>query len=70
MDSAREARFISRLSAWAGRDRTLIIATHKMNVLAVVDRLIVLDAGRLVAAGPRDTVLAVLKRRQTEGAAG
>lgn len=66
MDAARESRFIARLSSWCAGRRTLIVATHKTNVLAIVDRLIVLDNGKVVAAGPRDAVLAELKRRQGE----
>jgi ATP-binding cassette, subfamily C, bacterial LapB len=40
------------------QSQTLIISTHRMAVLNVVDRLIVMDNGRIVADGPRDQILA------------
>jgi ATP-binding cassette subfamily C protein LapB len=50
---------------------TIIISTHRMSLLAFVDRLLVFDKGRLVADGPRDKVLAMLqsggKGAQTQG---
>jgi ATP-binding cassette subfamily C protein LapB len=44
--------------------RTLVMATHKMSMLAVVDRVLVLDEGQVVADGPRDQVLAALQGRE------
>jgi ATP-binding cassette subfamily C protein LapB len=64
MDGAREAQFVTRIAQWAGRDRTLIIATHKTNVLSIVDKLVVLDGGRVIMQGPRDKVLADMKKMQ------
>ncbi len=40
--------------------RTLIFATHKMSMLALADRVILIEGGRLLADGPRDVVLARL----------
>jgi ATP-binding cassette subfamily C protein LapB len=40
--------------------RTLVVSTHRNAMLAIVDRLIVLDQGRVIADGPRDSVLAAL----------
>ncbi|MEY4427448.1 MAG: hypothetical protein RLZZ182_137, partial [Pseudomonadota bacterium] len=34
--------------------------THRMAMLPLVDRLIVMDRGRIVADGPRDAVLKAL----------
>lgn len=41
--------------------RTLILMTHRMSLLKIVDRIIVLDKGRVVMDGPRDSVLEKLK---------
>ncbi|MDZ7750537.1 MAG: type I secretion system permease/ATPase [Gammaproteobacteria bacterium] len=61
MDSGAEQRFLGRLlQEQAGRDRTLLLVTHRTTLLPLVDRLIVLDRGRVVADGPRDTVLQAL----------
>ncbi len=59
MDLASERALIDHLRAYLGEDasRTLLIATHKRSVLALVDRIIVLDRGRILADGPRDVVL-------------
>ena len=58
MDSQTEKHFVDRLQAAIPADQTMIIATHRMTVLGLVDRLIVMDNGRIVADGPRDEILA------------
>jgi ATP-binding cassette subfamily C protein LapB len=58
MDSQTEMHFVDRLHAAIPASQTLIIATHRMTVLGLVDRLIVMDNGRIVADGPRDEILA------------
>jgi ATP-binding cassette subfamily C protein LapB len=40
---------------------TIIISTHRLSLLSMVDRLLLFDNGRLVADGPRDKVLAILQ---------
>ncbi|HON30930.1 MAG TPA: hypothetical protein PLN11_07770, partial [Ottowia sp.] len=47
-------------SDWA-KDRTLVVVTHRLQVLPFVQRIIVLDQGRVVMDGPRDAVLARLR---------
>ncbi|MCG5514355.1 type I secretion system permease/ATPase [Ectothiorhodospira shaposhnikovii] len=56
MDVQTEKGVIERLGALP-RDRTLILVTHRTSLLALVDRVIVLDEGRVVADGPRERVL-------------
>ena len=58
MDSQTEKHFVDRLHAAIPSTQTLVIATHRMTVLGLVDRLIVMDNGRIVADGPRDEILA------------
>ncbi len=57
MDSQTEKLFVERLRGAVLPGQTVIIATHRMAVLDIVDRLIVMDAGRIVADGPRDLIL-------------
>jgi len=45
-------------------DKTLVLITHKTSLLSLVDRLIVMDGGRIVADGPKESVLDALKRGQ------
>lgn len=42
------------------KDKTLVLITHRQSLLTLVDRLILMDQGRIVADGPRDKVLAAL----------
>ncbi|MGD9538732.1 MAG: type I secretion system permease/ATPase [Alphaproteobacteria bacterium] len=56
MDNASEARFRARL-AQIVTNKTLILITHRSSMLQLVDRLIVLDGGRVVADGPKAQVL-------------
>jgi ATP-binding cassette subfamily C protein LapB len=60
-DVKSEAEFLDRLKALAQRDMTIVISTHRMSLLAFVDRLLVFDKGRLMADGPRDQVLQMLQ---------
>ncbi|TSE24899.1 Toxin RTX-I translocation ATP-binding protein [Tepidimonas sediminis] len=41
--------------------KTLVLVTHRTSLLDLVDRLIVLDAGRVVADGPKDLVVQALR---------
>jgi len=66
MDTGAENRLKQRLqSTLAGR--TLVLVTHRASLLGLVDRLIVLDGGRVAADGPRDAVLKALAAGQLRG---
>ncbi len=56
MDNASEARFRARLGQVVA-NKTLILITHRSSMLQLVDRLIVLDGGKVVADGPKAQVL-------------
>lgn len=59
MDSTQERNFIQRMrQGMAGK--TMLIVTHRPNILQIVDRILVLDSGQLVADGSRDEILAKL----------
>lgn len=62
LDLRSEAEFAARLSQ-VRADATVIISTHRVSLLKVVDRLIVFDHGRVVADGPREAVLAALQAK-------
>lgn len=61
MDMGSEADLVGRLRDWLQPDQTVIICTHRVSLLELVDRLIVLDQGRIVADGPKATVLRQLR---------
>ncbi len=59
MDTMSESRVKARLSRIL-EGRTLLLVTHRGSLLSLVDRILVLDGGQLVADGPRDKVLQAL----------
>lgn len=68
MDTQSERWFIDHLTAAIMPGQTLIVSTHRMALLEIVDRLIVLDGGRIVADGPRDAIVASLTKPQPAAA--
>ncbi|MBD9502878.1 type I secretion system permease/ATPase [Pseudomonas sp. BGr12] len=60
MDMQTERLFLQRLEA-ATRDCTVVVVTHRFSVLEQLERLIVVDAGQVVADGPKDEVLRALQ---------
>jgi ATP-binding cassette subfamily C protein LapB len=59
MDAQTESAFIAQLKKSAG-SRTLIIATHRLSLLELVDRVIVLEQGKMIADGPKKQLLQAL----------
>lgn len=62
MDNQTEQALIDRLATELA-DRTLLLITHRVPLLRLVDRIILLDQGRIVADGPRDIVVKKLSRQ-------
>jgi ATP-binding cassette subfamily C protein LapB len=61
MDMASERQFAERLKTQLG-GKTLLLITHRPSLFHLVDRLIVLGQGRVVADGPRDVILGKARR--------
>lgn len=61
MDNSSERRFRERLGQ-VMQDKTVLIATHRSSLLQLVSRIIVVDGGRIVADGDKETVLEALKQ--------
>jgi ATP-binding cassette subfamily C protein LapB len=59
MDNRSEEQFKALLAAQLG-GRTLILISHRASLLTLVNRLIVIDQGRVIADGPKDQVLTAL----------
>lgn len=59
LDDNTERIFIASLKRWLGQ-RTVLIATHRMAMLELADRVLVLDAGRLVLDAPKAQAIAAL----------
>ncbi len=45
-----------------------MIVTHRLSMLDLVDRLVIMDSGKIVADGPKDAVLRALKDEQVRSA--
>lgn len=56
MDQQSEKRVIEVLGEWL-KDKTLLLATHRIQLLAWVDQIAVLEKGQIVASGDRDVIL-------------
>ena len=63
LDSTTEARVIKALKQEL-EDKTAIIITHKPEALALVDRIIVIDDGRIQMDGSKDEIMKKLQRRK------
>lgn len=63
LDDITERLLLDKLFAWC-QGRTLIVATHRVSVLQLVERIIVLDNGRIVIDDKRDAALARLRQPQ------
>lgn len=68
MDHSSEEAIKRRLAGFA-RGKTLLLVSHRSSLLDLVDRLIVIDAGRIVADGPKEQVTAALRQGQIGKAA-
>lgn len=63
MDTQTEQGLIDRLQQELA-DRTAILITHRVPLLKLVSRIIVIDGGKVVADGPRDLVLKQIAKPQ------
>ena len=61
MDNASEEQLKAQLEAYV-KGKSLVLITHKVALLSLVDRIIVIDQGQVVADGPKDTVLDALRQ--------
>jgi len=69
MDTQTELYFIEKLKTALAKDQTLLVSTHRHNMLSICDRLIVIDAGKIIADGPREQVMGKLAAANKQEAA-
>jgi len=67
-DQSAEERLKARLIE-SFTERTLLIVTHRDSLLSMVNSLLVLDGGRVVAHGPKEAVLKALAEGRVAAAA-
>ena len=63
---ALEQRIVQAFKERLGDEDTLFVVTHKLEMLPLVDRIIVVANKKIVADGPRDTILERLKNQSTQ----
>jgi ATP-binding cassette subfamily C protein LapB len=63
MDNPGEERLKERLAAVIA-NKTLLLVTHRASMLSLVDRLLIVDRGRIIADGPKEAVMEALKKGQ------
>lgn len=63
MDPASETRLRKRLE-YITEDRTIILITHKGPMLSLIDRIALMDKGRILAYGPKEEILKKLQARE------
>jgi ATP-binding cassette, subfamily C, bacterial LapB len=60
MDFSTEAQITQKISAFA-KHKTVLLVTHRTSLLSMVDRVVVIDHGKVVADGPRDRIMEALQ---------
>lgn len=63
LDQSSENLALNALARWTS-DKTLIVVTHRPQVLQIVDRIVVIDNSKVVIDGPRDAVLRHLREQE------
>jgi ATP-binding cassette subfamily C protein LapB len=62
MDGLTEAQVIAHLTSLVA-DKTLLIVTHKMPVVDMCDRVLVMDQGKIVGDGSKEAYFELLRNR-------
>jgi ABC-type protease/lipase transport system fused ATPase/permease subunit len=68
LDDQGEQALARALLALKQRGSTIIVITHRVGILSLVDRIMLLNEGAVALDGPRDEVLAKLNQRQIQPA--
>lgn len=69
LDDVGEAALVQTVLDLKRRGATVILITHRMNVLSAVDKLLVMRDGTPTMYGPREEVLKALRQQQIQAAA-
>lgn len=67
LDQTSEVYALRALAHWC-QSRTLVVVTHRSQVLQLVNRIVVVEDGKVVLDGPRDAVLKHLSAKEKQPA--
>lgn len=62
LDDSTEQQALRGIAQWA-QHKTLVVVTHRPQVLALVNRIVIIDEGKVIMDGPRDVVLQKLREK-------
>jgi ATP-binding cassette subfamily C exporter for protease/lipase len=65
LDDAGDAALMAAIAQYKSLGTTFVVMTHRMSVLGVADKILVMREGQSQAFGPRDEVLAALRQAAT-----
>ncbi|MBP6019520.1 MAG: type I secretion system permease/ATPase [Burkholderiaceae bacterium] len=68
LDDAGEAALVQTMMDLKRRGATVVVVTHRMNILRAVDKLLVMREGAMAGYGPREEVLKALREHQQQAA--
>lgn len=68
LDDVGEKALVDAVKELKARGKTVVLITHRMSSLSVVDKMLVMQEGTVKLYGPRDQVLAALKPPPPQGA--
>lgn len=60
LDNASETALLQKLAQWLRPEQTVVIVTHKLALLQLVERVMVVDRGHVIIDGARDAVVSQL----------
>ena len=69
LDDAGDAALVHAILEHKERGCTFVVMSHRANVLAVADKILLLREGQQAGFGPREEVLAALRRANAPDAA-
>jgi ATP-binding cassette subfamily C protein LapB len=61
MDQTTESWVKDKLTDYT-QDKTVVLVTHRTPLLSLVDRILVVDNGQIIADGARDKVIEALRQ--------
>lgn len=66
LDDIGEKSLISILNHLKSKNRTVILVTHKTNILSELDRLILMEKGSIVVQGKKDEVISFIEQGKSQ----
>ena len=64
LDQAGDAALVETLGRLKSQGKTVIVVTHRSNILSLADKILLLVDGQAAAFGPRDEVLAAMAQKR------